>query len=113
KQTVIGEETHLEMAPDGHFWLRATLNGHPVNLLVDTGASLTALSRETAAEARIAPRQGALPLQMMTANGAVAAEVATLDELQFGNVVARGLDVVIAPNLGPTNVLGMNFLSRL
>ena len=31
----------------------------------------------------------------------------------FGNVEASGIDVVIAPNLGQTNVLGMNVLSRL
>jgi aspartyl protease family protein len=39
--------------------------------------------------------------------------VATIDELRFGNVAARGLDTVIAPNIGPTNVIGMNLLSRL
>ena len=32
---------------------------------------------------------------------------------RFGNVVARGLDTVIVPNLGETNVIGMNLLSRL
>lgn len=113
RQSIVGEETHLEMAKDGHFWLQATLNGHPVSLLVDTGASLTALSRETAEQAGIKPRPGGLSIQMMTANGAVNAQLGTLDELAFGNVVARGIDVVIAPNLGPTNVLGMNVLSRL
>ena len=50
---------------------------------------------------------------MQTANGAVAAELTTIDELRFGNVAARGLDAVIAPGLGPTNVLGMNLLTRL
>ena len=50
---------------------------------------------------------------MQTANGTVTAQLATIEELRFGNVAARGLDVVIAPNIGPTNVLGMNLLSRL
>ena len=54
-----------------------------------------------------------LPVRMQTANGTVAADITTIDELRFGNVVARGLDAVIAPGLGPTNVIGMNFLSRL
>ena len=52
-------------------------------------------------------------MRMQTANGTVAAELTTIDELRFGNVAARGLDAVIAPGLGPTNVIGMNFLSRL
>jgi aspartyl protease family protein len=33
--------------------------------------------------------------------------------LRFGNVAAHGLDAIIAPGLGPTNVVGMNLLSRL
>jgi aspartyl protease family protein len=50
---------------------------------------------------------------MRTANGTVQAELARIDELRFGNVVARDLDAVIAPGLGETNIIGMNLLSRL
>ena len=113
EQVVEGDETRVRRAPDGHYWLRAEINGHPANFLVDTGATLTAVSNETAAAAGLAPRQAGLPVRMQTANGAVAAQLTTIDELRFGNVVARGLDAVIAPGLGPTNVIGMNFLSRL
>ena len=59
------------------------------------------------------PRPGGLPVTVNTANGPVSAELSTIDELRFGNVAARGLDVVIAPSLGKTNVVGMNLLSRL
>ena len=38
---------------------------------------------------------------------------ATMQELRAGNILARDLDVVIAPGLNGINVLGMNFLSRL
>ena len=50
---------------------------------------------------------------MQTANGAVAAKLTTIDDLRFGNVAAQGIDAIIAPGLGPTNVIGMNVLSRL
>ena len=113
EQVVEGGETRVPLARDGHFWLRAEINGHPARFLVDTGATLTAVSAETAIASGLDPRDAGLPVRMQTANGTVAAELTTIDELRFGNVAARGLDAVIAPNLGPTNVLGMNFLSRL
>jgi aspartyl protease family protein len=113
QQVVEGGETQVKLAPDGHFWLRAEINGSPADFLVDTGATLTAVSTETAARVGLEPREGGLPVRMQTANGAVAAQITTIDELRFGNVAARGLDAVIAPGLGPTNVLGMNLLSRL
>ena len=113
EQVVEGGETRVPLARDGHFWLRAEINGHPARFLVDTGATLTAISAETASASGLEPRDAGLPVRMQTANGTVAAELTTIDELRFGNVAARGLDAVIAPNLGPTNVLGMNFLSRL
>jgi aspartyl protease family protein len=113
QQIVEGGETQVKLAPDGHFWLRAEINGSPADFLVDTGATLTAVSSETAARVGLEPREGGLPVRMQTANGAVAAQITTIEELRFGNVAARGLDAVIAPGLGPTNVLGMNLLSRL
>jgi aspartyl protease family protein len=113
EQVVEGGETRVELARDGHFWLRGELNGHPASFLVDTGATLTAISAETAAAAGLEERSGGLPVRMQTANGPVAAQLTSIEELRFGNVTARGLDAIIAPGLGPTNVIGMNLLSRL
>ena len=113
EQVVEGGETRIQRAADGHYWLRAEINGHPENFLVDTGATLTAVSTETADAAGLEPREGGLPVRMQTANGSVAAELTTIDELRFGNVTAHGLDAIIAPGLGSTNVIGMNLLSRL
>lgn len=113
EQIVEGGETRIPMAPDGHFWLRAQINGVPANFLVDTGATLTAISQDVADRAGIEPRPGGLPVTINTANGPVSADLSTIGELRFGNVAARGLDVVIAPSLGKTNVVGMNLLSRL
>ena len=112
-QEVLGGETRIPLARDGHFWITADVNGQPVRLLVDTGATLTAVSPETARLAGLEPRTGGLPVRMQTANGTVSADMTSIDELRFGNIAARGLDAVIAPNLGRTNVVGMNFLSRL
>lgn len=112
-QTVTGGETRIELARDGHFWVRAEINGTPARFLVDTGATLTAISPATARDAGLAAGKLRQPVIMRTANGAIEARVATIDELKFGSVVARDLDTVIAPGMGETNVLGMNLLSRL
>lgn len=113
KQEVAGDTTRIPLSPDGHFWINAQVNGEPRRFLVDTGATLTAISSNTALSAGIepGPMDGSLILQ--TANGAVAAQTAVIDELRFGNIVARDLDAVITPGMGETNVIGMNLLSRL
>lgn len=113
EQVVEGGETRIGMASDGHFWLRAELNGVPANFLVDTGATLTAVSSDLAQQAGLQPRRGGIPISIGTANGPVAAQLATAENIRFGNIAASGLDVVIAPSLGETNVVGMNLLSRL
>jgi aspartyl protease family protein len=113
QQVVEGGETRIPMAPDGHFWLRAEVNGVPVAFMVDTGATLTAVSDRVAQSAGLQPRQGGIPIRLNTANGSISAQITSIDELRFGSVAARGLDAVMSPNLGETNVIGMNLLSRL
>lgn len=113
EQTVSGGETRVELARDGHFWLDAQVNGVRANFLVDTGATLTAISDGLAREAGLEPRDGAFQVRLQTANGSVPAAVTSIDSLSFGNIEANNLDAVIAPSLGTTNVLGMNMLSRL
>jgi aspartyl protease family protein len=103
----------VPLAPDGHFWIQAKVNGVAVNFLVDTGATLTAVSADTAERVGLEPRDAGIPIRMQTANGTVAAHLTTIDDLRFGNVAAHGIDAIIAPGLGPTNVIGMNLLSRL
>ena len=113
EQSVVGGETRVELAPDGHYWLNAEVNGVPARFLVDTGATLTAISADTARRAGLEERRDRLPVTMTTANGTVTVPSTTVDEIRFGNVAAFGLDAVIAPKIGETNVVGMNLLSRL
>ena len=113
EQSVVGGETRVELAPDGHYWLNAEVNGVPARFLVDTGATLTAISEPTARAAGLEQRRDRLPVMMTTANGTISVGTTTIDELRFGNVAAFGLDAVLAPNIGETNVIGMNLLSRL
>jgi aspartyl protease family protein len=112
-QQVAGRELYVRMASDGHFWVVASLNGVRTRMLIDSGATVTAISEQTARAAKIDTDRGLTPVVLRTANGIAPAETGNIDELRIGNIVARNLKVVTAPGLGGLDVLGMNFLSRL
>src|SRR3954454_15656313 len=48
-----GQETRIPMAIDGHFWVEARLNGQKVRFLVDSGATMTTMDRQTALKAGV------------------------------------------------------------
>ena len=113
EQSLEGGEVRIRLSPDGHFWANGTINGVPRRLLVDSGATMTALSAETAAAVGVATTEGGMPVVLTTANGSVAAKRGNIDRLAIGELEARNLPVVVSPAFGNINVLGMNFLSRL
>lgn len=112
-QRVSGRELHVKMAPDGHFWVLASINGVKRRMLIDSGATVTALSEQTASAAGVKTGTNLAPVMLRTANGVAPARTGSIDELKIGNIVARNLKVVSAPGLGELDVLGMNFLSKL
>lgn len=112
-QTVAGRELKVKMASDGHFWVKASINGVERRMLIDSGATVTALSPDSASAAHVDANSGFAPVILRTANGAAPAHTGSIDELRVGNIVARNLRIVTAPGLGEMDVLGMNFLSRL
>ena len=112
-QKVSGKELRVEMSPDGHFWVVASINGAKAQMLIDSGATVTALSPNTARAAGIRTGASITPVMLRTANGIAPARTGSIDELRVGNIVARNLRIVTAPGLGELDVLGMNFLSKL
>jgi aspartyl protease family protein len=112
-QKVSGKELRVGMSSDGHFWVVASINGVPRRMLIDSGATVSAISLDTAREARVDVGTGLAPVILQTANGAAQAETGQVDEIHVGNIVARNLRIVTGPGLGNLDVLGMNFLSRL
>jgi aspartyl protease family protein len=112
-QKVVGGEVRIRMAPDGHFWARAHVDGVTRRMLIDSGATVTALSNHTASEAGLAVHDSIFPMIIQTANGSITAKVSQVEQLRLGDISARDLPVVVSPAFGDTDVLGMNFLSRL
>jgi aspartyl protease family protein len=112
-QSVAGDEVRIQMSPDGHFWAQVEINGTPRRMLIDSGATLSALSARTAEAAGVETDASLLPVTIRTANGVVQAQAGEVERLRLGAIEAQGLKVIVSPALGPIDVLGMNFLSQL
>jgi len=112
-QTIVGETVRIRMAPDGHFYGDVTLNGVKRRMLIDSGATITALSARTARDAGIDVTADPFPAIIRTANGSVVANKARIGRLRLGAIEARDLPIVVSPAFGNIDVIGMNFLSRL
>jgi aspartyl protease family protein len=106
-----GRETRIPMALDGHFWVDATVNGHSVKFLVDSGATTTTIDRATAKAAGV-PVSAQRDLLVRTGNGIVRVASGRADELTVGGITRRDVQLEITDN-DDLNVLGMNFLSSL
>jgi aspartyl protease family protein len=106
-----GRETRIPMAIDGHFWVNAKLNGRDVKFLVDSGATMTTIDRETANAAGVRVSAKA-DEYVRTGNGIIRVSSGRAEELSVGGIVRRGVGLQVADN-DDLNVLGMNYLSSL
>ncbi len=113
EQSVDGETVRITMSDDGHFWARVTLNGSTRRMLIDSGATITALTPQTARSAGVEVDTNGFPVMLNTANGSITAQRATVERVAIGGLETRDLSVVVSPAFGSTDVIGMNFLSRL
>jgi aspartyl protease family protein len=112
-QEVTGGEVRIRMARDGHFWADVRINGVSRRMLIDSGATVTAISEATATAADVEGSLAPVPVVLRTANGMAPARAGSVGELRLGNIVARDLKVVVSPAFGDMEVIGMNFLSKL
>lgn len=104
----------LEADRFGHFQVDASINGRPAEAMVDTGATVVALSAESARKIGIVPARSAYTTPISTANGVVAAASVTLNDVRVGGIRVRNVAAVVVPDgLLSVNLLGMSFLSRL
>jgi aspartyl protease family protein len=106
-----GQVTRIPMAIDGHFWVKAKLNGRDVKFLVDSGATMTTIDRATADDAGV-PVSPRADEYVRTGNGIIRVSSGQANELSIGNIVRRDVGLQIAAN-DDLNVLGMNYLSTL
>jgi len=106
-----GRETRIPMAIDGHFWVDGRVNGRNVKFLVDSGATMTTIDRDTAKAAGV-EISSQRDQYVRTGNGIVRVAGGRADELTVGGITRSDVALQITDN-DDLNVLGMNYLSSL
>ena len=106
-----GREIRIPMAIDGHFWIDGRLNGERVKFLVDSGATMTTIGRDTAQRTGVVVSPTADQI-VRTGNGLIKVSSGRARSLKVGSIERYDLAMHVAEN-EDMNVLGMNFLSSL
>lgn len=107
----VGEQVRVPMAVDGHFWVEALVNGKPTRFLIDSGATMTTVGRNTAelVKLRVSDERNQL---VRTGNGVIRMADARAQTIEVGGIARENVRMFVAES-DDLNVLGMNFLSSL
>ena len=106
-----GNTVEIPRGFDGHYALTLTINGTPVQFLVDTGASQMVLSLRDAERVGIETETLAFLGRAQTANGIVRTAPVTLDEVAVGPIIDRGVRAVVNEGEIEGSLLGMTYLN--
>ncbi|MEM7079453.1 MAG: TIGR02281 family clan AA aspartic protease [Pseudomonadota bacterium] len=106
-------EVRLTRDSFGQYRVRGAMNGHYVTFLVDTGASIVALSERQAQIMGLDYRAGKEG-QVQTAQGLAKAYFVFLDDVTVGSITLRSVAASVIEGAYPTEVLlGMSFLGQV
>jgi aspartyl protease family protein len=107
------EFTHqVQRAPDGLFYVRAQVNGEPIDFIVDSGATVTVLNRRDAERLNM-PVDTLAKGRIQTASGGSSMRWTHIREFEMGGRTLRDLRAAVVEQGLPVSLLGQNALSRL
>lgn len=106
-----GTKVVLSAGSGGHFFTQGQINGRAVQLVVDTGATLVALSMADAERLGLNYKAGQA-VQMSTANGVVPGWRLKLASVRVGDVMVYDVDAIVSAGAMPYVLLGNSFLAR-
>lgn len=110
-EPVDGDGLVLRRAFDGHFYADTQINGSTVRMLVDTGASGIALTRDDARKAGVGISIGMPNVVGQGAGGEVKGEYVMLDRVSLGSESVASVPAVVLDG-GGMSLLGQSFLSE-
>ncbi len=107
-------QVSLARSNSGHYWAPGSIQGYPVQFLVDTGASSIAMNEDQARKLGIDYRVQGQPQLVSTANGTVKAWGLSLGSVKVGEIEVLGVQASVLEGSSPSEVLlGMSFLNRV
>ncbi|GLQ37752.1 aspartic protease [Rhizobium albus] len=107
-------EVVIQKAMGGQFATEISVNGEPVGVMVDTGASLIALAYDDAERLGLEPENLSYSQPVSTANGQALAAIVTLDEVAIGPIVRSDVRALVSEDGALSqSLLGMNFIGEL
>jgi aspartyl protease family protein len=112
-QQTAGGRTVLKRARDGHFYTVGMAQGRQVNFLIDTGASMVALTGSDALSLGIQWSPDELQMVGRGANGDIQGKPVMLDSLQIGDIRVENIRAVVIPTGLDVSLLGQSFLSKI
>lgn len=111
--TVAEGVEQLDRAWDGHYRAEADVNGVPMRMMIDTGATMVLLPYESAMRLGFDPDDLSFEQPVTTANGKSAVAPVRIDSIQIGTVTVRNVQGAVAqPGQLHTGLLGMTFIER-
>lgn len=111
-QTFAGSVVQVPRGPGGHYFLTLTLDGTPVEFMVDTGATDMVLSHEDAARVGIDADRVFYTGLAQTANGTVRTGSVRIGEVRLGPIADHDVRVAVTEGEMPSSLLGMSYLER-
>ena len=98
----------------GHFLTQAQIDGRSIDVMVDTGASLVALTYEDAKSVGLFIKPSDFTSVAQTANGSTRVAPVTISRISIGEITVRNVPAVVsARGASERTLLGMSFLKRL
>lgn len=100
-------------AADGHYWAEAEIDGRAVRVLVDTGASVVALTREDALRLGLDLAPEDFTRSVQTASGPARAAAVELKSVTIAGAEVRQVQALVFESGLKQSLLGMSYLGRL
>ena len=108
-----GDTAQVVRAADGHYWAQANIDGHAIRVLVDTGASVVALTREDALRLGLRLKPADFTTTVTTASGPARAAAVELDSVSVAGARVEKVAALVVESGLPSSLLGMSYLGRL